>query len=153
MFEKYQSLPKVIEAVRFTDENKDRVHNELTGQYAANLEDGKPILKVTTIHGDIAIVRLGDWIIKENKLGFYYPIKDDIFRAHHANALEWTSVEDNLPDIGKCLVYINPKFSHSFQSVATFFNDEFEVDGHMDSNAADFITHWMLLPRPPHTKE
>jgi len=64
-------------------------------------------------------------------------------------APEWISVEDRLPDIGKYLVYINPKFSHSFQAVATCFNDQFEVDGYSDSNAADFITHWApLLDKP-----
>lgn len=80
MFTKYDRLPKTVEAVQFTDENKDRVFNSLTGQYTQDFEDGKPIIKVTTIHGEIAIVRLGDWIIKEPTLGFYYPIKDDIFR-------------------------------------------------------------------------
>lgn len=81
MFEKYKRLPKTVEAVQFTEENKDKVFNSLTGQYAADFENDKPIIKVTTIHGEIAIVRLGDWIVKESKLGFYYPIKDDIFRA------------------------------------------------------------------------
>jgi hypothetical protein len=81
MFEKYSSLPKQVEAVQFTEANKDRVFNSLTGQYAAGFEDGRPIIKVTTIHGEIAIVRLGDWIIKEQKLGYYYPIKDEVFRT------------------------------------------------------------------------
>lgn len=36
-------------------------------------EDGKPI------HGEIAIVRICDWIVKEAKLGFYYPVKSEIF--------------------------------------------------------------------------
>lgn len=79
MFEKYRSIPKEIEAVRFTEEDKNRVFNSLTGQFARDFEDGKPIIKVTTIHGEIAIVRLGDWIVKEVKLGFYYPVKNDIF--------------------------------------------------------------------------
>jgi len=79
MFKKYQSKPKEIEAVQFTDENKDRVFNSLTGQYAPDKEDGKPVIKVTTIHGDIAIVRLGDWIAKEAVEGFYYPIKEEVF--------------------------------------------------------------------------
>ena len=83
MFEKYRSLPKTVQAVQFTDANKDQVFNELTGQYAQDFEDGKPALKVTTIHGEIAIVRLGDWIIKEAELGFYYPIKDDIFKNQY----------------------------------------------------------------------
>lgn len=84
MFEKYERLPKTVEAVQFTDANKDRVFNSLTGQHAADFEDGNPIIKVTTIHGETAIVRLGDWIVKEPKLGHYYPIKDDIFRDGYA---------------------------------------------------------------------
>jgi len=60
-------------------ENKDQVFNSLTGQCAATHEDGQPVLKVTTIHGEIAIVRLGDWIVKEPKFGFYYPVKPEIF--------------------------------------------------------------------------
>ena len=27
-----------------------------------------------------AIVRFGDWIVKEPKLGFYYPVKDEVFK-------------------------------------------------------------------------
>ncbi len=77
MFKKYQSLPKTIEAVQFTDKNKNQVRNSLTGQHAADFEDGSPVLKVKTVHGDIAIVRLGDWIVKDQELGTYYPIKDD----------------------------------------------------------------------------
>lgn len=80
MFEKYSSLPKTVEAVQFTEKNKDRVFNSLTGQYAHDFERGKPIIKVTTIHGETAIVRLGDWIVKDSKIGTYYPIKDEIFR-------------------------------------------------------------------------
>ena len=83
MFARYQSLPKQIEAVRFTEKNKDMVFNSLTGQYAADFENDKPILKVTTVHGDIAIVRIGDWIVKDIKLGTYYPIKDEIMRRQY----------------------------------------------------------------------
>lgn len=79
IFRKYQRKPTCVEAVQFTDETKDKVYNSLTGNVAADFEDGKPILKVKTIHGDIAIVRLGDWIVKEPKIGCYYPCKSDIF--------------------------------------------------------------------------
>ena len=84
MFKKYERLPKTVEAVQFTDKYKDRILNCLTGQHTPDFEDGKPVLKVTTIHGEIATVRLGDWIVKEPKDGFYYPIKDDIFRDGYA---------------------------------------------------------------------
>ncbi len=83
MFQKYERLPTKVEAVQFTDKNKDRVHNALTGQYAASFEDDKPILKVTTAHGEVAIVRLGDWIVKDIKLGTYYPVKDEWFRENY----------------------------------------------------------------------
>lgn len=79
MFDTYTSMPRKIKAVRFTEENKDRIFNEMTGQYAADHEDGKPILKVTTLHGEIAIVRLGDWIVKDAKPGTYYPVKNEVF--------------------------------------------------------------------------
>ena len=84
MFEKYERLPTKVDAVQFTEGNKNRVYNELTGQYAAAFEDGKPILKVVTTHGEEAIVRIGDWIAKDMKLGTYYPIKDEYFRANFA---------------------------------------------------------------------
>lgn len=83
MFRKYQSKPKQIEAVQFTEENKDSIFNSLTGRYCADFEDNKPILKVETVHGDVVIVRLGDWIVKDAKLGTYYPVKDDVFCAQY----------------------------------------------------------------------
>ena len=86
MFNSYRTLPQIIEAVQFTNENKDQVFNSLTGQFQADFEDGKPILKVTTIHREIAIVRLTDWIIKEPIKGYYYPIKNDIFRRKYEEA-------------------------------------------------------------------
>ena len=85
MFKKYTTLPKQIQAVQFTEKNKNQVYNSLTGQYAADFEDGKPILKVKTAHGDIAIVRLGDWIVRDAEIGTYYPIKDELFRSQIDN--------------------------------------------------------------------
>jgi len=80
MFQRYQSVPSQVEAAQFTEANKDRVLNSLTGQYNADFEDGKPIIEVKTIHGEIAIVRLSDWIVKDEKIGTYYPVKDSVFR-------------------------------------------------------------------------
>jgi hypothetical protein len=88
MFQRYQSLPKQVEAAQFTDESKDRLFNSLNGNYCADFEDNKPILKVTTIHGETAIIRLGDWVVKDCKIGTYYPIKDEIFRVNYYNQLE-----------------------------------------------------------------
>ena len=79
MFQRYQSLPRTVEAVQFTEEDKHKIFNSLTGNYYADFEDGKPILKITTIHGDMAVVRLGDWIVKDGEMGTYYPVKNEIF--------------------------------------------------------------------------
>lgn len=81
MFKAYESsIPRKIEAVQFTDKNKNQVFNSLTGNYYAVFENGKPVLKVKTVRGDVAMIRLGDWIVKDEELGTYYPVKDDIFR-------------------------------------------------------------------------
>jgi hypothetical protein len=83
MFQRYQSLPKQVEAVRFTEENKDQVFNELTGQHSAQYEAGSPIIKVKTIHGDIATIRVGDWIVKDAEIGTYYPVKHAVFCSQY----------------------------------------------------------------------
>jgi len=88
MFKKYVKKPTIVEAVQFTHDNKDQVLNSLTGNFIADFEDGQPVLKVVTIHGDTAIVRLGDWIIKEKTPGFYYPVKDDIFRLIYKEKID-----------------------------------------------------------------
>lgn len=38
-------------------------------------------LRVTTIHGEIATVRHGDWIIPDSKPGTFYPCKPNVFAA------------------------------------------------------------------------
>jgi len=80
MFKRYESLPKQVQAVEFTEKNKDMIFNSLTGQHSAAFEGDKPILKVKTVHGEIAIVRIGDWIVKDKEIGTYYPIKPDIWK-------------------------------------------------------------------------
>lgn len=79
---KFRKKPVEIEAVQFTKDNMNRVFNDLSGTRAPGRdEDGTPHLKVMTIHGETAIVRLGDWIVSEPELGRYYPVKPDIFEA------------------------------------------------------------------------
>lgn len=80
LFRTYIKIPQEIEAVQFTEKYKDRVFHQLTGPTTPSWEDDQPILKVQTIHGDTAIVRLGDWIVKEEKPGCYYPVVDSVFQ-------------------------------------------------------------------------
>jgi len=82
----FRKKPAVVEAVQFTRDNMNRVFNQLTGAFAADVEDGRPILKVQTIHGETAVVRLGDWIVSEPELGKYYPVKPDIFEQTYEPA-------------------------------------------------------------------
>ena len=78
---KFIKKPVVIEAMQFTNESKNQCYNFVRSNVCADTENGKPIMKIQTIHGDIAIVRIGDWIVKEPLPGFYYPVKPDIFAA------------------------------------------------------------------------
>lgn len=81
-FKTYKSLPTTVQAAQFTDKTKDQIYNELIGAIA-DFEDGEPILKINTIHGETAIVRFGDWVVKESEPGRYYPIKNSIFRSKY----------------------------------------------------------------------
>ena len=76
---KYRKKPVVVEAFHFTDETKNMVFNDLGAGPIADVEDCKPIMRVITIHGEEAIVRLGDWVIKEAVPGKFYPCKPEIF--------------------------------------------------------------------------
>jgi hypothetical protein len=76
---KFRKKPLEIEAEHFTEKTKDRVLNWISGNCALGFEDGVPILKFMTVHGDIAIARIGDWIVKDARPGTYYPVKPDVF--------------------------------------------------------------------------
>ncbi len=86
MTKTYIKLPIEIEAVKFTDENKDQVYS-----WASALQNnvyhgfdvlGKPILKIPKLGGDM-ICSIGDYLIKDPfstdwcKL---YPCKPNIFK-------------------------------------------------------------------------
>ena len=81
---KYKKKPVEIEAVQFTDKNKDQVFHwatEIQGNVYPAFEDGKPCLRIPTLEGEMTCL-LGDYLIKEpfpidwRKL---YPCKKDIF--------------------------------------------------------------------------
>jgi hypothetical protein len=67
----YYSTQSVIEAMEFTEEMKDRVYNWIRCNKAADFdEDSKPILTIQTSEGK-QIVRLGDYIINDEELGYF----------------------------------------------------------------------------------
>lgn len=79
MFKTYKSKPKEVEAAQFTEQNKYRLLDFMEGNVYPKFEDGLPVIVVTTIHGEKATVRLGDWVVKEKTPGCFYPVKPDIF--------------------------------------------------------------------------
>ena len=83
VFDIYHSLPKTVRAVQFTEKYKDRIYSQISGNCSVDFEDGDPILKVTTVHGETAIVRLSDWIVEDTMPGTYYPIKDEVFKNNY----------------------------------------------------------------------
>ena len=85
MIQKFWKKPVEIEAVQFTNKNKQHVYNWAT-QLQMNVQasftsDGEPILLIPTLEGEM-ICSIGDYLIKEpfptdwRKL---YPCKPDIF--------------------------------------------------------------------------
>ena len=80
---KFRKRPTVVEAMQFLDDTKDQVYNWAVGAEPTFRND-EPALLVRTIHGDEAVVRLGDWVIREpGAVTFYYPCKPDIFDASY----------------------------------------------------------------------
>lgn len=99
---KYRKKPVVVEAVQLNWNNWGEVCDFLgdalleanpSGAWEiapAEVSDtcGEPgpryiALKVHTIHGELATVRHGDWIVADGKPQTFYPCKPDIFKATH----------------------------------------------------------------------
>ena len=77
---KFRKRPVIIEAVRFTSEEKDRAFHFITcNRIPAFDKEHQPIIKIQTLEG-IMVASLGDWIIKGIR-GEFYPCKPDIFKA------------------------------------------------------------------------
>lgn len=86
MIKKYVKKPVEIEAIQFTDENKNQVRNwasEIQGNiYPSWDEDNKPCLRIPTSEGEMTC-SLGDYLIKEpfpTDWRKIYPCKEDIFK-------------------------------------------------------------------------
>lgn len=81
---KFRKKPVVIEAIQFTEQNKDSVYvwaTQIQGNVYHSFKDGMPVLLIPTLEGEM-ICELNDWLIVEpfptdwRKL---YPCKPDIF--------------------------------------------------------------------------
>lgn len=83
----YRKKPIIIEAMQFTNENKDRVFNWITCNCYPTFDDkGNPTLKIQTLEGDMT-ASLGDWVIR-GVAGEFYPCRADIFAATYEPVTE-----------------------------------------------------------------
>lgn len=74
---RFRKKPVVIEAMQFTNDNKKHLFRWLTSDYYENDLDGRPVLVILTLEGNM-IAQIGDWIIKGVN-GEFYPCKPHIF--------------------------------------------------------------------------
>ncbi|MFJ9633817.1 hypothetical protein ACIRU8_39595 [Streptomyces sp. NPDC101175] len=79
---RYRKLPVEIEAIQFTGDNVQEIWDAFgaDGIYGPT-EKNPDHLILTTVHGDKAPARAGDWVIPDGKPGTFYPCKPDIFAA------------------------------------------------------------------------
>jgi hypothetical protein len=75
---KVRKKPVEVEAVQFTNDNKDRAFTFVTCNCSPSFNDaGQPILKIQTLEG-VMTANINDWIIK-GVAGEFYPCKPDMF--------------------------------------------------------------------------
>lgn len=84
----------MVEAMQFTDADKDRVFvwaSELQQNvYPGRDKEGQPTLLIPTLEGEM-ICSIGDWIIKEpfpTDWRKVYPCKNEIFRQTYESSDE-----------------------------------------------------------------
>lgn len=79
---RYRKKPVVIEAMQWTGDNIEAIWEwGGAGGIYGPTEKNPDQLILTTIHGEEAIARVGDWIIPEPQPDRFYPCKPDIFEA------------------------------------------------------------------------
>lgn len=94
MIKKYIKKPIKIEAIQFTDDNKDQVY-DWTSQVQMNIysafdKDHKPCLRVPTLEGEMTC-SLGDYLIIEpfpTDWRKIYPCKEAIFNKTYTEIEE-----------------------------------------------------------------
>jgi hypothetical protein len=79
---RFRKRPVEVQAVQFTGDNLEEIWDAFgcAGIYGPT-EKNPDWLILTTVHGDPAPARVGDWIIPDAKPGTFYPCKPDIFDA------------------------------------------------------------------------
>ncbi len=85
----YRRKPTTIAAVQWTGNNADDVRAFMGEAYRDEFGPlGTHLIMLTTVHGETAYARVGDWIAPEPKAGRFYPIDGDIFAATYEAVTE-----------------------------------------------------------------
>lgn len=96
----YRKKPIEIQAIKFTNDNKDRVYLwalQIQQNVFHSWEEGKPCLKIPTLEGEM-VCSLGDYLIVEpfptdwRKL---YPCKASIFEQTYEPSAEECDARDD----------------------------------------------------------
>jgi hypothetical protein len=78
---RYRRKPTEITAVHYEHESdQEKIVSENYGLWGGCGGRGE-LIGMTTIHGDRAYAKPGDWIASEPDPGRFYPIRSDIFTA------------------------------------------------------------------------
>lgn len=79
---RFRKRPVTVEAMRWTGSNIAEIWDwaGAAGVYGPT-EANPDQLILTTIHGDRAVARVGDWVIAEPVPDRYYPCKPDVFET------------------------------------------------------------------------
>lgn len=77
---KYRKKPVEVEAIQWTGGNIQQIWDwgGVSGIYGPTEENPDQLI-LTTIHGEPATARIGDWVIAEPVPGRFYPCKPDVF--------------------------------------------------------------------------
>jgi len=77
---RYRKKPVVVEAMQWTGRNIQELWawGGAEGIYGPT-DEHPDQLRLTTIHGDQAVARVGDWVISEPVPNRYYPCVPNVF--------------------------------------------------------------------------
>ncbi len=78
--QKYRKRPHVIEAMQWNGDNLAAIRDWTGGDGIYGPTEKNPDqLILTTIHGEQAIARVGDWVLPEPQAGRFYPCQSGVF--------------------------------------------------------------------------
>jgi hypothetical protein len=75
----YLNIHSLVEAMEFTDEDKDIVFNWVRGNRYPSFEDGKPVLKIDSTCGS-STAKIGDFVVKISSID-YLALERTVFKS------------------------------------------------------------------------